>query len=312
MTLTIDAYSDTGCVREHNEDMILVQGELIRDNRLQLQIAPEAPFVFAVADGMGGHNGGEFASELAVQSLDEFVHALRSGLTSDELKIQFNQWIQHIHNLVNQKGNELPEFKNMGTTLVGMLLYEQKVFWFNVGDSRLYRFRGGILSRISTDHSMREMYDSNAPSNYICNSIGAGAEVFIDFFDITDTVFSDDVFVLCSDGLNDMVPDDDIESLLETNVDALVLAEAAKAKGGKDNVSVICVKFIGEEEEISEDEEEEIAEPAEEAEAIEITEEEATDEPHDAPVKRPGAFMKKAEKEPKSLWNKLGKMFEKE
>jgi protein phosphatase len=130
MILSIDAFSDVGCVREHNEDMILVQGELICHAQIQLQVepAPDSPFVVAVADGMGGHNGGEFASELAVQSLDDFVHDLTNGLSFEELKSAFDSWIQQIHNFVVNKGNELPEFKNMGTTLVGLLVYEIAYF----------------------------------------------------------------------------------------------------------------------------------------------------------------------------------------
>ena len=245
MILSIDAFSDTGCVRENNEDMVLVQGEMIRDDKLQLQLEPVEgfPAVVAVADGMGGHNGGEFASELVVQSLDDFAHGLNRGLSYHELKTLFNLWIRMIHGEIVSKGKEIPAFLNMGTTLVGMLVYENRIFWYNAGDSRLYRFRGGILSQVSTDHSMREMVDPTAPSNMICNSIGGGDEVFIDFTEISETVFDDDLFILCSDGLNDMLSDDLIESLLEQHADAGQLVGQAKQAGGKDNVSVVLIMF---------------------------------------------------------------------
>ena len=245
MILSIDAFSDLGCVREQNEDMVLVQGEMIRDDKLQLQLEPMEgfPAVVAVADGMGGHNGGEFASELVVQSLDEFAHGLNRGLSFDELKTLFNEWIGMIHAEIVSKGKEIPAFLNMGTTLVGLLVYESRIFWYNAGDSRLYRFRGGILSQVSSDHSMREMVDPTAPSNMICNSIGGGDEVFIDFTEISETVFDDDLFILCSDGLNDMLSDDRIESLLEQHADATQLVGQAKQAGGKDNVSVVLIGF---------------------------------------------------------------------
>ena len=110
MLVKIDAISNVGCVREHNEDIVLVQGEFIRDARLQLQVEPMdgMPLVVAVADGMGGHNGGEFASELAVGSLDEFVHALPSDLSDNDLRNEFDKWIQDIHSLAKNDQLHLP------------------------------------------------------------------------------------------------------------------------------------------------------------------------------------------------------------
>lgn len=320
MILSIDAFSDVGCVREHNEDMILVQGELICDAQIQLQVepAPDSPFVVAVADGMGGHNGGEFASELAVQSLDDFVHDLTNGLSFEELKSAFDSWIQQIHNFVVNKGNELPEFKNMGTTLVGLLVYENRIFWFNVGDSRLYRFRSGILSQISTDHSMREMYDPTAPSNMICNSIGAGDDVFIDFKEITDTVFDDDLFLLCSDGLNDMVSDEKTESLLETHANAEQLVSEAKQNGGKDNVSVALVGFkIPDVKEVetelpeTHDKPNEILKEQPHSD-VEYHEEKEPDSNNQENIVQPEKkfFAKKEEKKPDSLLGRLGKFLD--
>lgn len=323
MLLSIDALSDTGCVREHNEDMILAQGELIRDERVQFQVetTDSVPVILAVADGMGGHNGGEFASELAVQSLDNFIHQLPGKLSYDELKARFDDWIQTIHREVLQKGTDLPEFLNMGTTLVGILVYENQLYWFNVGDSRLYRFRGGILSQISSDHSVKKMYNPSAPSNMICNSIGAGQEVFIDFTEMP-AVFEDDQFLLCSDGLNDMIQDDKIEALFSTHVNAEQLVEAAKNAGGKDNVSVLLIdiKTIRPEVETPENEDDDLPEekaiqtPLEfKQETRESTLEKQTNKPEtESQSETRKVYFRKETQKPEKLFSKLGKLFGKE
>ncbi len=243
MILAIDAISDTGCVREHNEDMVLAHGQFIRDDRVQFQMDIDSPVpaIFAVADGVGGHNGGEFASELALLSLDEFVRRLPVGLSYDKLKGAFRDWVQTIHREIIQKGIDLPEFFNMGTTLVGLLFYENSLYWLNAGDSRLYRFRMGILSQVSSDHSMKKMFDPAAPPNMICNSIGAGKDVFIDFFEMP-SLFDGDLFLLCSDGLSDMLPDNVTESMLIASAGAEQLAEAAREAGGRDNISVLMLR----------------------------------------------------------------------
>ena len=244
MIIRIDAQSDTGCVREHNEDMILVHNEQIRDTHYETQTETDAatPLIYAVADGMGGHNGGEFASELTAQHLEDAVHELQPGLSGGELQVFFNQWVQQVHQLVIQKGIDIPEFYNMGTTLAGILVYNNRYYWMNIGDSRIYRFRNGLLTQVSTDHSMCHLYDSNVSSNIICNSIGAGQEVFIDFDEIP-IILDGDIFLLCSDGLTDMVPPGQVESLLSANYNSTQLVEAAKQAGGKDNVSVLLLYF---------------------------------------------------------------------
>jgi protein phosphatase len=315
MLVKIDAISNVGCVREHNEDIVLVQGEFIRDARLQLQVEPMdgMPLVVAVADGMGGHNGGEFASELAVGSLDEFVHALPSDLSDNDLRNEFDKWIQDIHSLVLNKGKSIPEFYNMGTTLVGILIYENSVFWFNVGDSRLYRYRDGILSQMSTDHSARNMIDPKAASNLICNSIGAGDEVFIDFLEM-NAVFEDDVFVLCSDGLNDMIADAEIEKILENNGNSEDLVNAAKAMGGRDNVSVVKICFndiiepiediVSSEESTKDDV---LTGRVKDIEIPEIEENDTISE--DKPYAH--RFVRKDEAKEKSIIDKLGSLFKK-
>ena len=113
----------------------------------------------------------------------------------------------------------------------------------NIGDSRLYRYRDTVLKQISEDHSVRNLIGS-ADSNLIYNSLGAGDTVFADVVDISDRILPDDRYLVCSDGLTDMLSVEQIDAILDENVDAVdALIDAAKAAGGKDNISVILVHF---------------------------------------------------------------------
>lgn len=261
MNIEVDACSNMGCVRDTNEDMILLMDQFIRDNAISFSMSlnTEDRFIAAVADGMGGHNGGEVASEDTVRDLDSFFYGLPDKLSSEQFMESFKRWVQQIHRLITLKGNSHPDLSGMGTTLVGLLVYENRIFWINCGDSRLYRLRGEILCQISTDHSLREMTgNTQAPSNIIMNSIGAGETVFLDITEISGSVFDGDTFLLCSDGLNDMLDDEQIESaLIKGNASSLV-EEALKA-GGKDNVSVCLIRFS----KMKDDKPDDIQEPVE-------------------------------------------------
>ena len=239
--------SDMGLVRQNNEDMILLNGELYRDESLttEFNIDDNSRFTAIVADGMGGHEGGEFASELATQAFDEHLSSLPANLSSQQVIEQTKQWAVKTHDMINQKGIELPQYMGMGTTFVGMFSYEGKVFSINIGDSRLYRYRETILKQISQDHSMRNLTgDMTQKSNLIYNSLGAGESVFADVEDMSDKILPDDQYIICSDGLSDMLSDDEIDSLLDNGGLTPELIDAAKRAGGKDNVSVISLHFL--------------------------------------------------------------------
>lgn len=263
--LTFSLASDVGCLRHNNEDMILLNGELFRDeqNSGSFYMTRESRFEACVADGMGGHEGGEFASELATQFFDDFLTDLQPGLTSEQLIGLTRQWAVTTHQRIVDKSLQLPQYTGMGTTFVGLFSYEYKVFSVNIGDSRLYRFRKGILRQLSTDHSVASVTgDSNIPTNVIYNSLGAGNNAFADVEDISDRIMPDDTYLICSDGLSDMLSDTDIEHILtqtntKTHTDSAQpsanpstaasianrLIEAAKQAGGKDNISAILLTF---------------------------------------------------------------------
>ncbi|GHS85824.1 protein phosphatase [Bacteroidia bacterium] len=242
MYLKTDLNCNIGCVRQNNEDMILLAGELFRDQAQQLDFEPTGSVAAIVADGMGGHNGGEFASEMATLLFNDFIMDIPVGLNVDEVTVQLKQWCVNTHRLIVAKSYEGEEYEGMGTTFCGLLFYEKMVFALNIGDSRLYRYRNGILKQISTDHSMRQQTgDPTLPSNQIYNSLGAGDSAFIDVKDISDQLFNNDIFLVCSDGLCDMISDETIEQLLGNEPTADKLVEAARNAGGKDNVSVILL-----------------------------------------------------------------------
>ena len=250
--------TDVGCVRTNNEDMILLNGEYYRDQEAEqsFTLSGDARFITLVADGMGGTNGGEFASELALQYFDQFLSRVPEGYGEAEFRDLINRWAKQTHQGIVSRGVDKPEYSDMGTTLTGLFGYGGRIYLINIGDSRTYRYRSGILKQMSRDHSMQEKYhDYSLPSNMIYNCLGGGSpveEVFADLTDITDQVMDDDRYIVCSDGLSDMVADDDIEAIINrtlstktTSTDTVrELVEAAKKAGGKDNISILLVHFI--------------------------------------------------------------------
>ena len=244
MILQCQVASDVGSVRTNNEDIALLTGGLYRDavDSFEIELQPMSRFTAIVADGMGGYEGGEIASEMAVKSFDSFFTGLPAGLSVDRLVARVKSWVAEMHAEIISFGDEHREYAGMGTTMVGMFAYEGKMFRINIGDSRLYRFRNGMLKQLSVDHSMRELTgDMSQPSNLIYNSLGAGGKVFADVEEMTSQLISDDRFLICSDGLSDMLSDEEIASLLIGNADVEALVAVAKQAGGRDNISVILL-----------------------------------------------------------------------
>jgi len=237
---------DIGRVRPKNEDMILFAGNLYRDTTysLDFELGENVRLAAIVADGMGGHKGGEYASQLACELFDNFVVNLPANLPIAELKTLLKAWAEKTHAVIVAKSIEEAEYEGMGTTFCGLLFYEKSIIALNVGDSRLYRYRDGILKQISKDHSMRELYKNpTLPSNQIYNSLGAGDSAFIDVTDISEYVLSEDIFLVCSDGIVDMISDEEIETILTNEPCAERLVTAARNAGGNDNISVILLSI---------------------------------------------------------------------
>lgn len=239
--ITLTAASRIGCVRSNNEDMVLAYDKFLRSDVYCTEFLTENTdrFVIALADGMGGHRAGEVASEQVLDSLKFFISDIPRGLSIGEFDETMMVWLQSINNNINRQGRADQALLEMGTTLVGIIYYGGKYFWINCGDSRLYRLRDGNLVQISTDHSLSNARGEKKHSNIITNCIGAGCKnSYLDIFEFTADFKQGDIYMLCSDGLNDMVPNTKIEQLMNEGCTANDLCEAAIEAGGFDNVSV--------------------------------------------------------------------------
>lgn len=237
MNLRCAMRTDVGKVRRVNEDATL-----------------EMPDwgVYAVADGMGGHNAGDVASRLAVESLE-------SRLRGKQATPQILQNVVQEANLVLlRRAQDQPECQGMGTTLTLLCVQENGAYIAHVGDSRCYRFRAGALEQCTEDHSMvGELLRNGALTaqearahpyrNVITRALGTTGYVEADVMAVE--VHPGDRYLLCSDGLSGMVPDEQIAELLrgrsiEEAADAL-LAAALEA-GGRDNVTLLLLEHAGE------------------------------------------------------------------
>lgn len=241
----ITSASRVGCVRRQNEDMILVDSHFVRnsDYATTATLKSEDRYIIAIADGMGGHNRGDVASNDVLKNLQFYYHDLPMGLGASEYYEAVVEWLDSINNFIASKGRADEQYQGMGTTLVALSYYCGDFYTVNCGDSRLYRFRDGQLTQLTTDHSLNELLGEEKHTNIITNCIGGGStSSYADMVQITNDVKTGDLYMLCSDGLTDMVPDDKITELLADGADANALCEAAIAAGGFDNVSTCIIK----------------------------------------------------------------------
>jgi protein phosphatase len=241
----ITSASRVGCVRRQNEDMILVDSHFVRnsDYATTATLKSEDRYIIAIADGMGGHNRGDVASNDVLKNLQFYYHDLPMGLGASEYYEAVVEWLDSINNFIASKGRADEQYQGMGTTLVALSYYCGDFYTVNCGDSRLYRFRDGQLTQLTTDHSLNELLGEEKHTNIITNCIGGGCtSSYADMVQITNDVKTGDLYMLCSDGLTDMVPVDKITELLAGGADANALCEAAIAAGGFDNVSTCIIK----------------------------------------------------------------------
>lgn len=224
--------------------MILVGERLIRNEIYHTTIDDnkQTRFAIALADGMGGHNAGEVASETTLSNLSFFLSDLPDNLTPEGLIEIILNWLESINKIIESKGLADPSLSSMGTTLVAIIYYGGRYLWINCGDSRLYRFYNGELSQLTVDHSLNTLIGEKKHSNVLTNCIGAGCKTsYLDITDFTDSVKEGGRFFLCSDGLNDMLTDEEMKAVLDKGCDADALCRAAICEGGFDNVSVCMI-----------------------------------------------------------------------
>jgi protein phosphatase len=237
-TLSVYGVCDIGCIKPNNEDMLLLNDEIFRDGSRQKEFDIDKKVIIAVADGVGGLEKGEVASEMALTKLKELLENIPDDLSNKELQEVFDVYTQETHNAMSQ---------GMGSTIVGLFIYQGKVFRFHAGDSRIYLLRNGGLRRLTIDHSLRESGGNpDAPSNIITNALGGGRSAFIEFAEVEQPFLKGDIYLLSSDGLHDLVlaaviSDTLILSQTEVSEAAEKLLALAKENGGKDNISIITI-----------------------------------------------------------------------
>lgn len=247
MKLHVNAVSHVGCVRHNNEDMVLVGDHYLRNDALTIDIdmLNRQRYLIALADGMGGHNSGEVASQDVLANLHYFFYDLPQGLSVGDFNEAIFEWLDSINNIIDSKGHSEPRYFNMGTTLVAFAYINDNFYWMNCGDSRVYHLHDGQLRQLSTDHSLNNLMGESEHSNIITNCIGGGCKTsYIDMVTCTADVHPGDLFMLCSDGLTDMVGDAEIEEKLNNGATVQQLCDAAMEAGGYDNISICLIKVI--------------------------------------------------------------------
>lgn len=240
--LTVCSKTDVGRKRSINQDTVYSCAVPIGS----------LPNLFIVADGMGGHKAGDYASAYAVNAIEREVDADES---TSPVRI-ITSAIECANAEIFEKAKE-EDFAGMGTTVVASTIIDSTLYVANVGDSRLYLIRDEI-KQVTKDHSLveemirageleREEARFHPDKNIITRAVGADREVLVDFFEVD--LEAGDVVLMCSDGLSNMVADEDIFKIIKKNKDVSGMADelvkVANHNGGKDNIGVVLVRFEG-------------------------------------------------------------------
>jgi serine/threonine protein phosphatase PrpC len=242
--------TDVGLQREHNEDSFVVLNEYD---------------LYVVADGMGGHRAGDVASKLATETISEFFRSTANddvtwpfhfdaNLSEEENRLLTG--IRVANRQIFERSTRSREFHGMGTTVVGAMFSPRKARMYigHVGDSRCYRVRAGEIQLLTRDHSLFNDYllampdlteeqRRELPKNVITRALGMQDQVAVDLQH--DESQHGDTYVLCSDGLSGMIPDDEILTIVQTSADireaCRKLIERANERGGEDNITAVLI-----------------------------------------------------------------------
>ena len=249
MKLEFASLTDIGQIRQKNEDSVgRYQPEDAKD-------LAEKGSIFVVADGMGGHRGGEIASELAVETIVSLYYAS----PGDDPTKTLSECFAEANRRILEKSTTEAELFGMGTTCTTMVVRNGQAYFAHVGDSRAYVLRNGDLLQLTEDHSLvGEMVRSGILSNedaqhhpkrnVITRSLGTHEDLLPDFPSTPYAISEGDVFLLCSDGLTSMVSDEHLKRVVGSfppREACRELVDLANANGGKDNISVQIVKING-------------------------------------------------------------------
>lgn len=239
------AKSDVGKVREINEDAFYISDSL---DEIQL---------YMLADGMGGYKGGEIASKLAIQSAKNYIESNFKEIEKDKDSIiqLVGSSIEYANMIIYEKSKEDKELEGMGTTLDICLIYNNRVFIGHVGDSRVYRIRKEFMRKLTQDHSYvqklvkdgtitKEEAVHHPQKNMLMKALGCNAFVEPDV--MVKGFLKDDILIMNSDGLTNIVSQDDIFREAKKNIEQAPkeLVNIANENGGYDNITVIVIKNI--------------------------------------------------------------------
>lgn len=243
----IQAYvkSDTGKVREINQDSYYISQPL---DEIQL---------FMVADGMGGCNGGEIASKLAIEKAKNYIENNFSQTDKDRDSIiqLIGSSMEYANMIVYEKSQETKELEGMGTTLDICLIYNNKAYIGHIGDSRIYRIRKEFIRKLTQDHSYvqklvkdgtitQEEAEHHPRKNMLMKALGCNA--FMEPDVAVKGFLKDDIIIMCTDGLTNLVKQDDLYKLAKENIEFAPkkLVNMANENGGYDNITVMVIKNI--------------------------------------------------------------------
>lgn len=234
--------TDKGKIRINNEDAY----SNIVNNKYSL---------FILCDGMGGHNSGEVASNMAVEAIQKYIE---DNFNLENVYKIISDSVHVANDLIYDKAISSPKCSGMGTTLVLTLAIDDRLFFANAGDSRIYLFRDGCLKQLTTDHSYvqnlvneglitKEQAHFHPLRNQITSALGTEMSFTLDIDDIK--MKKNDLILLTSDGLTDMVDDDDIKDVLNNDYDIKEMTEIltyiANSSGGRDNITITLAKYNG-------------------------------------------------------------------
>ncbi len=247
MSLEFFSATDTGRARNNNEDSVDID---------------EASSLIVLADGMGGYNAGEVASGMATSfikaELGRWLQEASANASDTDVRRAMDICVDNANRAIFNAANSNPQYAGMGTTLVVGVFREGRLLMGHVGDSRGYRLRSGRLQQITHDHSLlQEQIDAglitaeqaafSANKNLVTRAVGVEDTVLLETH--LHDLMPGDIYLLCSDGLSDMLDDESIAHLLQA-YDSIAeagaaLIEAANDAGGKDNISVILARVRG-------------------------------------------------------------------
>ncbi|HHW00003.1 MAG TPA: Stp1/IreP family PP2C-type Ser/Thr phosphatase [Clostridiaceae bacterium] len=239
------ARCDRGLIRENNEDSYnIISGH------------KDIPITFIIADGMGGHNSGEIASKTAVDYISKAMLEFPEKKIEDkDLTLYIKEIIEKANDEVLSVSKERIENYGMGTTLIVASAWADNLYIGHVGDSRLYLIREGKIQRVTTDHSYieelvkngtltREEAENHPQKNIITRALGCFEEIMVDTY--ICEIRNGDYFVLCTDGLTNMLSENEIRDIVlsadNPEFACDILVRKANENGGEDNITVIVIK----------------------------------------------------------------------